>query len=140
MLLGNAHIKKTLGEEFRKLMQTGSLRHCSGNRDNRGVFCGQFHEALAEDLGVGGCAAGVLNAVAGVDFEAAASVEIDRVLLGGRVALAFFGGHVQQHRLLQRLDVVKDVDQVIEVVTVDGAEVGEAEGLEQHPGSDESFK
>ena len=46
------------------------------------------------------------------------------------VAVAFDGLHVQQHGRVDVLDLGQDVDQAGQVVAVDGAQVFDAEGLE----------
>ena len=53
---------------------------------------------------------------------------------GGRVALALAGDDMQKLRTVELLDVVQRIQQHVEVVAVDRADVIEAELLEQRAG------
>ena len=55
-----------------------------------------------------------------------------RIVAGLRHAVALLGQDVQQHRALLVLDLLQPVAQGRQVVAVDGADVAEAQLLEEH--------
>ncbi len=57
-------------------------------------------------------------------------MEIDGVFFCRQVALALGGDHMQQNRFIAKLDIVKNIDEMIDIVTVDGTEVFKIEGFE----------
>jgi hypothetical protein len=62
------------------------------------------------------------------------AVITDGVLLGGQVALALAGHHMQELGALELAHVAQGFHQGLDVVAVDGADVVEAELLEQGAG------
>ena len=89
-------------------------------------------QALAEDLGVGG------RVRLGLCLRARHHVERDDAMilvgggLGGRVALALLGDHVDEDRPVPGVaHVLEDRQQVVEIMPVDRADVIEAQLLEQ---------
>jgi hypothetical protein len=67
-------------------------------------------------------------------------VEIDRVLFGLPVALAFFGDDMQENRLVHLFYVFYDIDQMVEIVAIDWAEIFEIERFKEHPRRYEGFE
>ncbi len=138
MLLGNAHVEIALGEAALEFDHARAFTH--GGRDAHQAFVGRRHVAqpLAKHLGEGGLgdSGGLHDAHRRI--EGARAVVRNRIVLGQLVALAFFGHHVQELRptvgLQQVADVLQRGDQRVQVVTVDGADVVEAELLEQRGG------
>jgi hypothetical protein len=53
------------------------------------------------------------------------AVKVNGILLRLPVPLAFFGNHVQQYRFVHFLIFFKDINQMIQIVPVDGAEIFE---------------
>ena len=106
--------------------------------DDAVVATGFVDQALGEHVGVGRGVGWRLGLRAGDDVELADAVILVGAGFGGFVALALFGDDVDEDRAaLGVADVVEDVDQVVDIVAVDGADVEEAEFLEQRSTGEE---
>ena len=131
VLLGDAHIEGAGGEFLAEEVDARAGRHGGRDGDDLVVLRRFLDQALAEDLGVGGRVGLGLGLRAGHHVEGDDAV----ILVGGgfrrRVALALLGDHVDEDRPgLGVAHVLQDRQQVVEVVTVDGADIVEAELLE----------
>ena len=132
VLLRNAHIEVTGGKTLLEFHQPRPLAH--GRRDGHQPWLGLAHVAdpVGKHLRVGG-----LPGRRGRRLDALGRVELarpviqDGVGLGQLVALPLAGDDVQKHRSTDLAQVLQRGDECIEVVTIDGAEVGKAQLLEQ---------
>ncbi len=140
VLFRDPHVVKPVRIFFREFGQPRSFGHGGGDGNDARIGFGQFHHGFAEHRGVCGHRDAFFDADAGFLFKTADPVEIDGILLGRFVSLALAGGDVEQHRLFEVLDVLQNVDEVRQLVAVDGTKIVEVEGLEQHAGGDESFE
>ena len=108
------------------------VRHRRGDRDDLRIARGFGDQRVGEHFGVGGRVGLGLRLRAGDDVEGGDAVILVVGGLGRRVALALLGHDVDQHRPAARVaHVLQDRQQVVEVVAVDGADVIEAQLLEQ---------
>mmetsp|Transcript_16006 Transcript_16006/g.53638 ORF Transcript_16006/g.53638 Transcript_16006/m.53638 type:complete len:233 (-) Transcript_16006:939-1637(-) len=133
VLLGDADVERSLGKDLSELVQPRPSRHGRGDAADRRVLSRELDEGVGEDRRVGGRAALGFLLLPGRNVELSHPVHFVRGLEGGQVAVALLSLHVQQHRLLRlRIpQVLKDGDQVLQVVTVDGTQVVEPQLLEQ---------
>jgi hypothetical protein len=132
MLLGDADVEGPVRERLVEDVDAGARRHRRGDGDDLVVLLGFLDEALAEHVLVGRRIRLCLGLGAGGD------VELDHrvILVGGgfrrAVALALLRHDVNQDRAgFHVADVLQDRQQMVEVMTVDRADVIEAEFLEQ---------
>ncbi len=130
MLFGNADIEKPIGIGLGKLNEPGAFGHGGGDGYNFFVGFGQLEHGLAEYLGIARRRRFAAVAGARLDFETSDPVKMHRIFFRRRIPFAFDGGDMQQHRLFEHFDIVEDIDEMIQLVTIDGPEIFEAEGLE----------
>ena len=106
VLLGNAHVKVTLGEAFFKLHQARAFAHGRGNTHQTLVLRRHITQPVAKHLRERsfGRDRGLLYADRRVKF--AWPVVGNRVGLGHLVALPFTGHHMQKLRAGQVFDVL----------------------------------
>ncbi|GCE91953.1 hypothetical protein MSKU15_3554 [Komagataeibacter diospyri] len=133
MLFGNAHVKEAVGIEPGELVQPRARGHGGGNRDDPVVGRGLTDQLLRKDRGVAGRAGRALLLLTGHDIEFRDRVILVTRRFGRAVAMALFGNHMQQHGadILGVAQVAQDVDQLVHVMAVNGADVIEAQFLEQ---------
>jgi hypothetical protein len=105
MLLGNRHVEVALRETTRELHQTRALAHRGRDADDARVTLRHVAQPLAEDLRVGRASALFLEYGATHRIEWTRSMPLDRVGLGGRVALALARHDVQELWSTQLADV-----------------------------------
>ena len=55
-------------------------------------------------------------------------------LFGRPISFPFLGQDMDQDRVIEALDIFQRLHQKLNVVPVDGADVFETKGLEEHPG------
>jgi transketolase N-terminal domain/subunit len=130
-LLGDADVEIALRVFPGETHQPRALAHRRGDRVQARILRGHVAQPLAEHVGVGQLAGGLLARHAGLGVERADRVVLDLCLLGRRVALALGGDHVQQLRAGQVLHRAQRLQQLRHVVAVDRAGVVEAQFLEQ---------
>ena len=121
LTLGNSHVKKAVGVSGGKVVQPRAVLHRGGDRADAPVLVGNGAEGPPEGIREGH--AGFRCGASGLLVEGTDAVEAVRVLLGGRVALALPGQHVQEDRAVHLLCLAQEVDQAIDVVSVNGADV-----------------
>ncbi len=100
---------------------------------------GHVAQPVAEHLGVGGAGGLGFGQAVFAGVEGGYAVVGQGVVFGGGVAFAFFGDDVQEPGALDVLEVFQGLDEHVHVVAVDGADVVEAELLEQGAGHDHAF-
>ncbi|CAM2741064.1 hypothetical protein KOXY103107_00785 [Komagataeibacter xylinus] len=133
MLLGNAHVKEAVGIGLGELVQTRAGRHGGGDRDDLVVSRGLADEFLGKHRGVAWRPGRALLLLAGDDIELGDGMILVTRRFGRAVAVAFFRDDMQQHGadILGIAQVAQDVDKLVHVMPVDGADIIEAEFLEQ---------
>ena len=131
MLLCNADVVVPRGKALLELDHARTFAHGGRDAHQAIVLLGHVAQPLAEHLreGLLGRRGGLHQSHAGVEFSRA--VVGHGVGLGQLVALALLGHHMQELRPLQALDVLQRGNERVEIVPVDGADVVEAEFLEQ---------
>ena len=133
MPLGDAHVERALGEGLHQEGHGAARGHGGGHPHDALVFLRQLHQGMPEHVLI------ELGLVQLMDHDALARLLVEpsrRVplrgrLLGGLEALSLLGLDVQELRALQVLDIVQHLDEIVDVVPVHGAEVTDAEALEQ---------
>ncbi len=139
MLLGDADVEGTLRERLAENIDAGAGRHRGGDGDDLVVLFGFLDEAVAEHLGVGGGVGLRLGLLAGSDVELDHAVILVGSGLGGDVTFALFGDNMDQGRADFRIPhVLQDRQQMVEVMTVDRADIEEAELFEQRAAGQEA--
>mmetsp|Transcript_14383 Transcript_14383/g.37312 ORF Transcript_14383/g.37312 Transcript_14383/m.37312 type:complete len:337 (-) Transcript_14383:730-1740(-) len=133
MLLGDANVVRALGEALPELVNTRAAGHGGGDGHHRAVRRRDVDQRVREHRRVRGSLRWSGELFARRDVELGHTVILVRGGLGRGVAFALVGLHVQQHwlRALAVADVLEDRHQVVEVVSVDRANVVEAELLKQ---------
>ena len=141
VLLADADIEKPFRKPVREAAHPGALGHGGGDGHDALVLFGQLAQRGTEDLGVAGQrTVRELSGRPGLGLEAAHPVEKSRVGFGRRVALALLGQDMDQNGPFQFTGLLKDIGQHAHVVPLQGADVGEAERLEEHARREETFE
>ncbi len=140
MLLGDPHVEETVRELPGKGGKAGAVRHGSGDGDDAVVLVGEPFHRLPEDAGVGGGAPLPFQHLATLLVEGANAVEERRVRLGRGIPFPLPGENVDEHRVIEALNVLERLKEFRDVVPVDGAYVLEAEGLEKHAGGEQGLQ
>ncbi len=138
MLFGDADVEIAFGEVLRKTHQPRTFAHRRGDADQSFIGGGHVAQPVAEHLGIGGLAAAFF-AHARRRVEARHAVIQAGIGFGRLVALALAGDDMQKLRAAQLLDIAQGFQQHVEVVTIDRADVVEAEFLEQRAGRDHAL-
>mmetsp|Transcript_6704 Transcript_6704/g.21448 ORF Transcript_6704/g.21448 Transcript_6704/m.21448 type:complete len:310 (+) Transcript_6704:1127-2056(+) len=133
VLLGDTHVERPLREALAELVHACAAWHRRGDGHHGPVRSCEVDKRVGEDGGVRGRLGGCGQLLARRDVELWHAVVLVGRRLCGRVALAFVSLYVQQDGLLAAAvaDVFEDRDEVIKVVPIDGADVVEAELLEE---------
>ena len=103
----------------------------------RSSLLASLSQRVGEDLGVGGLPGGL--GLAGLGIVGAEAVKLLLPVQRGLEAAALLREHVQQHGTVFRLEKLEGLDQQRQVVAVDGAEVLQAELLEQDRGPEHAL-
>jgi hypothetical protein len=132
VLLRNSHVEGPLRMRSGEFIHAGAGRHCSGDRTDLGVGIREFRQRLAENVLVGRRTAAALRLLAGDDVELHHTVIFIGRVLRRSVALALLGDDVDEHRpFLGVADIFQHFDQRVDVMTVDGPDIIEAELVEE---------
>ncbi len=132
MLFGNADVEGARREKFSKLVQPGAVRHGSGHANDLLVKCGFLHESFGKNAGVARCVRLGFRLRAGDDIELVDAVIFIGRRFGRSVTLAFLRHNMNEDRtFLVVTHVAQNRKQVLERVTVDRADMVEAQFLEQ---------
>ncbi len=102
----------------------------------RGSLSARSASGVGEDLGVGGRAVG---SFAGFGIVGAEAVELFLAVERGLEAAALLREYVEQHGVVESLEELEGLHQQRNVVAVDGAEVFQAELLEEDGGPEHAF-
>ena len=139
MLLGNADVKIARREALGKAHHAGAFAHRRG--DGNKAVVGRRHVAqpVPENLRITGPLGRLLAIQSLIGLEFRDTVVTHRVGFGQLVALSFFGDDVQELRPRKLLQVLQGGNQRVEVVTVNRADVVEAEFFEQRAGAQQSL-
>ena len=129
MPLSDGHIEEPVRELFGKGGQAGAVRHGGGDGADAPVLRGAGGQRPAEHSRE--VVSPALLHKARLRIEWPHAVELVRVLLREGVAPALHGLHVDHHRALELPGPGQHVDQPVQVVAVDGPQVGEAHVLKQ---------
>ena len=141
VLLGDADIEIALRKFLRETHHAGAFAHRRGDADQALVLRRHVAQPVAEHLRVGrfgDLPFGIVqdrfgdNALSAI--ELAHAVIQQTILFGQRVALALLRDDVQELRAAQFADIAQRIQQHIQIVAVDRADVVEAEFLEQGAG------
>ena len=127
--LGDGHVEEPVRELPGKGGQAGAVRHGGGDGADAAVLRGAGDQRPAEHGGE--VVSPALFQKARLRVKGAHPVELVRVLLREGVALALHRLDVDHHRAPQLPGPGQHVDQPVQVVAVDGAQVGETHVLEQ---------
>ena len=138
VLLADRHVVVALRETAREIHHAGAFAHGRGDADQARVLLGQVAQPLAEHFLVLGALRfgrlGHFHFRLGLDLVD--RVVAHRVRFRRAEALALGGVDVQQLRPFQVAHGLQGGGQLVDVVAVDGADVVEADRLEQHVRAD----
>ena len=138
VLLGNADVEAAVRKPLGKQVEPGARWHRRRDGDNAVVVLGLANQAVGEHARIAGRVRLRLRLGARDDVELADAVVLVGRLLGRIVALAFLRDGVHQHRagLLVVAEVLQHRQQMVQIVTVDRADVIQAQFLEQRAAGD----
>ncbi len=133
MLLGDADIEAASREALGEFVEARARGHRGRDRDDSVVVLGFGDESLGEDVLIVRRAGLGLHLRAGRDVELHDAMIFVRRLLGRRVAMAFAGDDMHQHRaaIIAVAEILQHRQQMIEIVAVDRADIVEAELFEE---------
>ena len=135
VLLGDADVEEALGQRLLQLVERGALGHRGGDADDRRVALRQLDQRVAEDILILRRLARLLLHLAGDGIIGAGAVELGRLGLGEVAAAALLRDDLDEDRAVaSRLAPAEDLDHLLGVVAVEGAEEGEAQLLEDDAG------
>ena len=141
MLLGDADVEAAVGELLLELVEAGARRHRRGDRNHLVVPLRLGDQRLGEDAGIGRRARLGLGLGAGDDVELLDAVIFVRRRLGRAVALALLGDDMDEHRPFGGVaDILEYLDQPLDIVAVDRADIIEAELLEERAAGPEAAR
>ena len=141
MLLGDANIEAAPGKAFREQVKPGSVRHGRRHGHNPLIRFGLPDQRLRKDLGIGGRVRDGLCLHARQDIELRRRMAPVPRRLGGGIALALPGDHMNQHRPRgPRLDRAQHRQQLVKIMSVDRTHIGKAQLLEQCPAHGHAFQ
>ena len=141
VLFGDADIIGPLGEGLTEQVQPRARRHGGGDGHDGRIDLGVFDQFGPEHLGVAGGVGDGLGLFARHHVELDHRMEFVGAALGGGVALALLRHDVDQHRpVLDGGRLLQDRHQIVHVVTVDGADVIEAQLLEEGAAGDHAAR
>jgi hypothetical protein len=120
-----------------EVVEAGAVGHGGGVGDHALVPGGHIGQGVGKDFGVGGLAGG--RSEAGIGIVGAEAVKLLLPVEGGLEAAAFLSEYVQQHRPVLGFEKLEGFDEEGNVVSVDGAEVLEAELLEEDRGPEHAL-
>ena len=118
-------------------VEAGAVGHGGGDGDHLVVEIGQLHHGVGEHFGIG--AAAERRGLAGFGIVGTKAVKLLLLLQGRLETLSLLGEHVQEHGAVLLLEIVEGLDQRADVVTVDGAEVLQAQLFEDDAGPQHSL-
>ena len=110
MLLGNAHIEKTLRKNLFKFVQPGSAGHGRGNGHNPAILFGQLHQLARHNAAIG--LYFFAHDLAAVHIKGRDPMKHIGMVLGISIAPSLLGDHMQKHRLLTCLGAGQHLDQL----------------------------
>ena len=143
VLLRDPDVVKSLRELALELIQARPARHRRGDRDDPLVLPGQAYQRVGEDVRIGRRGRLLGCELAALDVELADPVVLERIRLGGRVAVPLLGHRVDQDGTAavrnELLYVLHRLEDDVHAVALDRTDVAEAEGLEEHTGREESL-
>ena len=125
VLFGDADIEVAFGMMRAEEIEAGAVGHRGGDGDDALILVGEFHQRVGKDLGVGGQAGRLGHA--GLRIVRSEAVKFLLAIERGLEAAALLREHVQQDRAIFSLEKFESLDQQRQVVSVDGAEVLQAE-------------
>ena len=139
--LRDADIEEPVGMCRGKQTDTGAARHRRGDRDDACILARELRQSLAEGRRIrwirgdgrpGLAGARIVSRREGMPLLAAG------VLASGK-SLSLLGDDVDEARSIELAHHREGLEQRVDVVAIDRAEVSEAELLEQHTGGEEGF-
>ena len=134
MLLGYADIEEAIGEAGLEREQARRARHGGRDGDDASVTAGRRHERLGEGLRVPGRHPRRRACHRVEDRRVVQALLV--VVLGEGIALALAGEDVDDDGAVELGRLAQDVFHLGDVVSVDGAHVTDAEGLEEVLGAE----
>ena len=124
MLFGDADVERPVRKRLAEDVEAGAPGHGRGHGDYAVVFGGLLHEALAEDFRVGWRGRFRFGLLSGRDVEFRHRVTFVAGGFRRGVTFAFSGHDVNQDRArLGVANLPQRRHQVVQVVTVDGADI-----------------
>ena len=121
MFLGDAHVKQALRELAHILQQPRTAGHGGSDGAHIRLLLGNGHQCISEGVGEGIDLGRQLLAGHRVEFSDA--MKFCRVFLCGCIALALFGNHMNQGRLLQIPGGTNNRNQIVHVMAVHRAKI-----------------
>lgn len=139
VLLGNSHVKGSLGKPAPENVHSGPAGHGGGNSDDAAVLDGGVDEGVGKDGGKARLAGLALVLGAGAEVELADAVHSVAGGFGGRVSVSLDGLDVQQDGLVVGgvPELFENGNEVVEVVAVDGSDVVESQFLKEGSSRDQ---
>jgi hypothetical protein len=122
-----------------KPAKTGAAGH-GGSNGTMFSSSAALAQGIAENCRIGsGYPPGLVHP-AGSQIERADTVEQRRVLLGGWVPVAFFSQHMNKDGIIEVSDFLECHLQLLQIVTVNRANIFKAKCLEKHARSENPFQ
>ena len=137
VLLGDAHVEVALGMVRTEQVQARAVGHGGGYRNNPRILVGKLHQAGGKGLGIRGHAD--RTGIAGFRIVRPEAVEFFLPVERGLEAAALLREDVQQNGPVGGLEELEGLDELGDVVAVDGAVVLEAELFEHHGGPEHAL-
>src|SRR5690625_1223847 len=125
MTLSDSHIEVAIGETVPKIPSSRPTRHRCGDHGKIFDLFTELGQSPAEDIGVGGWATRLCHLPTDL-VEGRGTMPDDGVFLSEWEALTLPGDDMDEARSLHLLDLAEGIDQVIDIVPIDGSEVAEA--------------
>src|SRR6266480_1249849 len=109
MLLGDTHVKETLGETLVQLFQASSTLHRSRNTNNRQILLRNRHKGISKDLRISSRITGIFLNLSGCIIICSRTMPLCCITLSNIPALAFLGHYLHDDWPLNAFEIFEDV-------------------------------
>ena len=131
MTLGNTHVEASFGHLLHHQIHRATRWHSWRDTYNFFILAGKLQQSLTKDILVACRRAWRWDTLACFGVEATRSVPYRLIILGWGVALAFGGNQVQEFRLANIFERGEQINHLLQIVSLDDAEVAEIETLKE---------
>ncbi len=136
MLLRDSHVKETVRIVQAEPLQAGTIRHGRRDRHHFFIALAQLYHAGGEDILIV-CLFPAVFRQPCLDIERLRAVESGGMPFRRLVTFAFLGKYMYQDRAFYTFRFFQYVQELADVMSVHGSQIGNAHILKKHPGDEQ---